>query len=138
MLMESLSGGSNGPKKQFTRALHSVKVINFTLALFLNKTCKWNCGVGGRRLTWVKIATETKTRVILAPTKERPVLPFPFQSHSPLSLVFGLLSRVTFLVLPFSLSVSSSVLSQLPYSVICLIVLLCFLFNRFAPLFPPR
>jgi len=33
---------------------------------------------------------------------------------------------VTFLVLPFSLLVSSSVLSQLPYSVICLIVLLVF------------
>jgi hypothetical protein len=132
------------PKKQahvnwFKRTLHSVKVINFTFALFLNRTWKWNCGAGGRMLTWVKTATETKTRVmILAPAKERPTLPFPFQSHSPLSLVFCLLSRVTFLVLSLSLSVSSSVLSQLPYSVICLIVLLCFLFNRFSPLFPPR
>jgi hypothetical protein len=46
-------------------------------------------------LTWVKTATETKTRVmILALVEERPTLPFPFQSHSPLSLVFGLLSPV--------------------------------------------
>ena len=56
-------------------------------------------------LTWVKTATETKTRVMILPlVEERPTLPFPFQSHSPLSLVFGLLSRVTFLVLPFSLN----------------------------------
>jgi hypothetical protein len=40
---------------------------------------------------------------------------------------------VTFLVLLSSLSVSSSVLSQLPYFVICLIVLLYFLSNPFAP-----
>jgi hypothetical protein len=46
-------------------------------------------------LTWVKTATETKTRVmILALVEERPTLSFPFQSHSPLSLVFGLLSPV--------------------------------------------
>jgi hypothetical protein len=44
-------------------------------------------------LTWVNTATETKTRVmILAPPEERPAFPFSFQSDSPLSLVFGLLS----------------------------------------------
>jgi hypothetical protein len=46
-------------------------------------------------LTWVKTTTKTKTKVmIIALVKERSTLPCPFQSHSSLSLVFGLLSPV--------------------------------------------
>jgi hypothetical protein len=81
-------------------------------------------------LTWVKTMTKTKTRVmILAPAEEYPALPFPFQSHSPLSL---------FLVyFPLCYFPSSSVLSlsllfcSLSIALLCYL-LNCFLFNRFA------
>ena len=67
--------------------------------------------------------------MILAPAEEHPALPFPFQSHSPLSL---------FLVyFPLCYFPSSSVLSlsllfcSLSIALLCYL-LNCFLFNRFA------
>jgi hypothetical protein len=69
-------------------------------------------------LTWVKTMMETKTRVmILAPAEERPALPFPFQSHSPLSL------SLVYFPLCYFPSSSALSLSPLLFSLNCLALL---------------
>ena len=59
LLVQTCNWHKERPRSnQFTRALHSVKVIIITFALFL-PTQKCNNRAGGRRLTWAKTKTKT-------------------------------------------------------------------------------